>query len=576
MDDKVDLTLAAHQFFLNPWQDAGLSLLSAPDYIWREAPLGRIHGFAASAYPETTERITTILRNTRKSRRFETAIEYNTVPVVLDQAHFRKSYLFAGEKAVLSGAAGTRILNQYRWQQEQNVQDAEAEMDVYFRACRQTNENHDLQLNSVALDPDIDFAVCCRNTFNYFHFLSEALPQLTVLDGLDFQGNIYFHFPNPEDRQKPFALAFVEALFPEFSGRIFFDRAPKAYNRVLTAYDLSGGHFQAPDAWTKDLQSYFPQQVLERDRTMSLASRVTLAMNTVTGGLSALRRRALKAIEGQDFEHLPKRFFVGRDTRYSRARHMQGEDLLFDHLALFGFEYVVFESLSPLEQIAIMARAEVMLSYHGAGFANMLFAGPQTHVIEIGTVQTAQIRWGDFWPLAHASQCNYVSFFGDIKTSEGGLETKLNQVPIHPVFLSEAGIGQVMAFVVSLFGQYPQLETPQTVAQLARQLLQVLGPDQAIAVLDKHADMVARDTTLCLLKAECHKMRGEPKAELLALELAYELDPRHWRTIQRMIWSARRCERPAHMHWALRRLETHFPDRYATLLKKHEWLGFIG
>ena len=95
-------------------------------------------------------------------------------------------------------------------------------------------------------------------------------------------------------------------------------------------------------------------------------------MNAVSSALIALRRRALRAVAGGNYDHLPQRFFVGRDERQSRARHMEGEDLLFEHLQLFDFEYVVFESLAPLEQIALMARAEMMVSYHGAGFTNML------------------------------------------------------------------------------------------------------------------------------------------------------------------------------------------------------------
>ncbi|MEP4309682.1 MAG: glycosyltransferase family 61 protein, partial [Lentilitoribacter sp.] len=346
------------------------------------------------------------------------AIEYNTVPVVLDKVSFKKSFVQARDRLILSGAAGTRLINRFRWENSQAEIDADTRLEVYFAKCRAENNGKEIPLYSGMLEPDMAFAIPCRNTFNYFHFVTESLCQLTVLDGLDFQGDIFFHFPNSEESQQPFAKSFVETLFPEYAGRVFFERTPKEYQNVLTAYDMVGGHYQTPEAGVVGIERHIPDSLKQGGGITSTASRVPLSRNTVNASLIALRDRALKAIDGQDFSHLPKRFFVGRDTRKSRERHMEGEDKLFEHLAMFGFEYVVFESLSPLEQIALMAQAEIMVSYHGAGFTNMLFANPKAYVIEIGTLQTARLRWGDFWPLAHASQCNYINFFADFKSED--------------------------------------------------------------------------------------------------------------------------------------------------------------
>ena len=101
----------------------------------------------------------------------------------------------------------------------------------YFSQCQRANVGKDIPIYSGLLEPDIDFAIECRNTFNYYHFMTESLSQLALLDDLDFQGNIYFHFPNQEDKQRPFAKAFVEALFPEYEGRVFFERSPKDYQQ---------------------------------------------------------------------------------------------------------------------------------------------------------------------------------------------------------------------------------------------------------------------------------------------------------------------------------------------------------
>jgi hypothetical protein len=573
--NKIDLTLPPDELFLNPWRDPGFRLLLEPEFAWRPMDGGRIEGFAASKHRELNEKIEHFLRATKKTKTFSQPIEYNSVPVMLEHADFRKSFVLVQDRVLLSGAAGKRVLTRYQRENNEAGDDVEPLLDAFFANCRSGNEGEEIPVYSGMLEPDIPFAIACRNTFNYFHFVTESLSQLTVLDGLDFQGEIYFHFPNQEEKQRPFAKAFVEALFPEYTGRVFFERVPKDYAKVLTAYDLIGGHYQAPRADVAEMEKLMPESLVEKGGATSDASRVPLEMNAVSSNLLALRARALKAIEGQDFDYLPKRFFVGRDTRQSRSRHMEGEEMLFEHLELFGFEYVVFENLSPLEQIAIMTRAEMMVSYHGAGFTNMLFAGPQTYVVEIGTLQTAQSRWGDFWPLAHAAQCRYVNFFADYKSENPFIEPDAETDGIIPASLSKGSISQIMAFIVTLFRQYPDLKRPRILAQLASEVLRAGGAEQSVGLLEQHESMVAQSGRLCLIKADCHKELDEPKSELLALDMAHKADPARWQTLVRIIWCANRCKRPQVIRWALSRLKMDFPERHDAFVENHGWVCFV-
>ena len=569
---KIDLTLPPDVLFLNPWRDPGFRLLLEPEFIWRPMQGGRIAGFAASGHQDLRKKTEQVLRSTKNAKTFSQPIEYNSVPVMLDRAEFRKSFVGARDRFLLSGAAGTRVLNSYR---TENGEDAEGRLEEFFATCRDRNADKEIPVYSGYLETDIPFAAACRNTFNYYHFITESLCQLTVLDGLDFQGDIFFHFPNHEEKQRPFAKAFVEALFPEYAGRVHFERVPKDYAKVLTAYDLIGGHYQTPNGDLSEMDKLMPAPLVEKGGATSHASRVPLAMNAVNSSLLSLRVRALKAADGRAFDHLPKRFFVGRDTRQSRARHMEGEEALFEHLEAFGFEYVVFETLSPLDQIAIMARAEMMISYHGAGFTNMLFANPKAYVIEIGTLQTAQTRWGDFWPLAHASGCKYINFFADYKGDNPLLEPNFGTDGIVPAALSKVAIAQIMAFVVTLLGQYPDIKRPRILAQMAIEVLEVGGAEHALGLLEKHQPMVSENARLCLIKADCHKAMKEPKSELLALDLAHKADPARWQTLVRMIWCANHCDRPQVIRWALSRLKTDFPDRHENFVGNHGWVRFV-
>ena len=575
MRNKIDFTLAPDALFLNPWQDPGFELLYEPAFLWRATRAAQINGFAASAHSEINDKIDRLLRATSKSKAFSKPIEVQSVPVLLHNASFRKAFVMVQEKLMLSGAAGSRAINNYRWEHQGTDFDADAGIAAFFEACRNANAGHVFPVISADLEPDIDIAISCRNTFNFYHFVTESLSQLTALDGMNFQGNIYFHFPNPEGRQREFAKDFVEALFPEFAGRVFFERVPKEYDRVVSVYEFVGGYHQAPLEAHLGMEDMFPADLKSQDVEASGVSRAVLSANAVSTNLIALRDRALAAIEGHDFSHLPRRFYVGRDDTASRARHMENEELLFENLSLFDFEYVAFENLSPLEQIALMARAEMMISYHGAGFTNMLWANPEAYVIEIGTLQTAQHRWSDFWPLAHASQCNYINFFADFRTENPLLEPNFAKDGIVPVSLSERAVAQIMAFVVTVLGQPPVLRSLPTVLRLTQEVFQVGAIDQALALLEAHKEMMARSAELSLLKADCHKELDEPKSELVALDLAYKADPKRWQTLVRIIWCANRCERPQVIRWALSRLKLDFPERHDAFVSNHQWVRYV-
>ncbi|NNE54333.1 MAG: glycosyltransferase family 61 protein [Sulfitobacter sp.] len=552
-----------------------MQLLLEPDFVWRPIEGANIQGFAASAHDEVNQKIQGLINRTRRHETFKTAIEYGAVPVILERAEFRKSNVLVRDRVLLNGAAGIRALTQYRKANRYETIDLEARLFSYFQRKREENRQREIPLYSGLLEPDLPFVIECRNTFNYFHFMTESLSQLCLLDGLDFQGEIYFHYPNPDDKRQPFTEKFVEVLFPEFAGRVHFERAPKEYTRVLTAFDLLGSAGQAPETMFEGLDEHLPEKVIVRGGASNPNQHSIFLANGVGAPLLALRERALRAIEGKDFSHLPKRFFIGRDDRTARTRRMEGEDLLFEHLALFDFEYVVFENLHPLEQIAAMAGAEMVVGYHGAGFTNMLFANPETCVIELGTLQTAQIRWGDFWPHAHAGGCTYVNFFCDHAAKDPLSEPNFRKDGLVPVALSEKAVGQVMAFIVTMLGELPKLKSALLLTDLARQMLQAGAPERVIALLDAHKDIQVRHGELCLLMADACKALDRPTEELVALDQAYKANPQRWQTLVRIIWCANRCERPQVIRWALARLQMNFPERHAAFVSNHAWVRHV-
>jgi capsular polysaccharide biosynthesis protein len=570
--NKIDLSTNPDALFLNPWGEEGVKLLSPPDFIWREREGGIIEGFAVSAYPEINAKVRSLVRGVQRNKRFLKSIEVNSVPAVIEHASFRKSHALAGEKLVLSGASAVRLYNEFRAEWSDDQTDANETLNAYFTTCREANAERQFPIEKMFLEPDLDFAIACRNTFNYYHFIMESLSQLCVLDRVGFQGNIYFHYPNQDDKKRRFTDDFVQALFPEYAGRVFFERSPKAYDLVLCAYEFIGGMGQVPQIQLDGISKLAPQG----SAVGTIEFQPVLAMNAVSTSLLALRDRGLKAIEGHDFSHLPKRFFVGRSEDQSRQRPLAGQELLLEHLLGFGFQYVVFEDYTPLEQIALMAQAEMIISHHGAGFANMLFAAPETYVIELGTLQTAQSRWADFWPLAHASGCRYLNFFSDFNAEDQLAEPKFSIDGIVPTFVGEKAAAQIISFVVTILGRMPSTPDVETLSQLGSRVLRAGAVEQAITLLAHHADMVHGDAALCLLLADCHKALDEPKSELLALEAAIKADPSRWQTLIRIIWCANRVERPEFIRWALARLAEDFPERHDAFVANHNWVKFVG
>ncbi|MFN4131336.1 MAG: glycosyltransferase family 61 protein, partial [Paracoccaceae bacterium] len=438
MRNQLDHATEPEALFLDPARDAGVGFLTPPAFWWRLRQAAVIEGFAASGSDAMNARIESHVRQVKRHRTFAQVVEFNVVPVVLTAAAFRKSYAMAGGKALLNGAAGARLLNRVGWERRE---DGEGALARYFAGCQLANAEARLPL--AAAPEGMDFALECRNTFNYFHFLTETLPQLCVLDGMDFRGRVFLHFPNHSDKTRGFVRGFIQALFPELAERVMLERAPKDYPRVLSAFSFQWTYFQMPPSVIGSLDGLAPSDLSWHGHSGSQTTRAVLAMNSVESSLLALRARALRATQGRDFSHLPKRVYIARAPGQARDRQMQGEAALVELLEAFGFARLMFEDLTPLEQIALMAQAEVVVSAHGAGFANMLFANPQATVIEIGTLQTAQSRWGDFWPLAHASGCRYVSFIADHHNDTPQEVPEFNMAGIVAADLTDQGLGRV-------------------------------------------------------------------------------------------------------------------------------------
>jgi capsular polysaccharide biosynthesis protein len=560
------------ELILDPYGTANFAVLSQPDFLWRPIPRACIAGFSASAHVEINQKIDNYLAYTARNKQFSHAIEFNSFPVALEDASFKKSFVTVDDKCLISGAAGIRLLNRYCWENGADDPAVEQRLVDYFLACQDQAAEKSLPVVAEPLPKDTAFAVECRNTFNYFHFVTESLCQLCLVAETGLEGPIYIHYPNSDDKTRPFTHSFIAALFPELAHRVIFQRAPVNHDRVVTAYNFANSFYQMPAAELDLMDLYAPSQTYWKGRLATRASQGVLAMNSVDSSLLKLRARAFEAIKGHNFSHLPRRFWVGREGDQARNRTMKGEGDILDMLKLFGFEFVAFERLSPLEQVAIMANAEMMVSYHGAGFTNMLFAGPQTFVVELGTLQTAMFRWGDFWRLANAAQCRYVSFFADFNAEDPLHEPAFAKDGIVPVHLSPAGLAQVMSFIVSVLGHTPKFSRPDEVQRLGEQLMKIGAFDRAQALFAAHSGLEQGHVGLSLALATCLDHFGNHIDQLAALHSAFRADPTNWTVLVRIVWCARTIDHLDTLRAALLALQDGFPDRFAAFSRDRPWV----
>ncbi|NBZ86780.1 glycosyltransferase family 61 protein [Stagnihabitans tardus] len=570
MQNQIHFDLPPEDLILDPFHAPGFHVLRQPKFLWRSIPAGRIHGFVASEHPSIAERITATLSATKRDRMFTRALETATVPVHLTDVWFRKSWVTQGDRCLISGAAGLRLLNRYVWENEEVDPEGDTTLADHFTRLQAVPGPRQLTL-APTLPPETPIAIECRNTFNYYHFLTESLCQLCLVEETGLKGPIYLHFPNNEDKTRAFTRAFVEALFPELSPRVIFDRSPAHHDAVVVPYNFTASLYQFSNAELDAFEHEFPPVGAWKGRRATRASHAILAGHAVDSSLFKLRARALKAIQGRDTSHLPKRFWVTREGE-ARDRRMKGEDEILDMLRLFGFESVAFERLAPLDQIALMAGAEMMISYHGAGFTNMLFAPPDATVIELGTLQTAQYRWSDFWPLAAVSGCRYLTFFADFDAEDPTREPLFSEDGIVPVHLSRLGLARVMSVVVALLDQIPEFQTAAEVQILGQTLMQLGEYDRARALFETHKHLAEGHTGLSLAMADLADHQGDRAQTLAALYCAYRADPSDWAVLIRMLWCARAMNQGELVGTLLATLHDGFPDRFEAFSRARPWV----
>ncbi len=129
---------------------------------------------------------------------------------------------------------------------------------------------------------------------------------------------------------------------------------------------------------------------------------------------------AQKSIE---FRKFSKKVFISR--KRSNRRKIINEDDVFGLFEPYGFVAYNLEDLSVLEQVALFHNAEIIVGEHGAGLTNLVFAQPETKVVEI-----FQARYDAmYWYLSQALKLKYIG----VKTIEFADDNGFESQPVVPL-----------------------------------------------------------------------------------------------------------------------------------------------
>ncbi|WP_199258320.1 glycosyltransferase 61 family protein [Paracoccus binzhouensis] len=407
---KIDLARPPMSVFHMPGLHPGLSYLPPrPGWILRPARGARVRLFAESDDPGLRRAQQNAI-DRQQRRMLDSVMEINCAPVLLEDATFRNGFATIGERVWLNGAAGGRMRTRYDEKNRAEWRQSRLH-DAFRRARRSAHQPLPVWKEPVE---DLPIAIELKNGFNYYHFTVETLGCLAAFADDDSGQPINLHLP--QDHVRGFIPNFIAAVFPGIADRVAFVSRRQSYERVRAHYSHRHYLYQTGDERIRaaiaepEVDPRWAGQL----RSESLCCK-TIAMASYDSSLRLLREHALCQLPARLVGERPRLVWMGRDEGgEARARGITGHKSLLAELSARGFRVVAFEHLSPLEQIAQMQAADIVIAPHGAGLANMVYARPGALVIEIGTRQTQLHRWGDFLSAAHVSGCHYDTVFADV------------------------------------------------------------------------------------------------------------------------------------------------------------------
>jgi capsular polysaccharide biosynthesis protein len=225
-------------------------------------------------------------------------------------------------------------------------------------------------------------------------FLAPKLPRITRLEGAvavltTFRSDIYYHW-----------------LFDTLPRLQLLNDADVHYDRIVVA---QGSRFQRESLELLGIE----QGCLISDPKLHLEA-AKLIVPTLPGTVGnpplwacAFLRRSFLAHLGEQRGPAQRRIYIARGK--GATRRIVNEEGLLRMLEREGFEIVLPETMSFLQQVALFDQAHIVIGAHGSGLSNLVFCRQGTHVIELFSPNYVTVP---YWALANQLKLVYCYIMG--------------------------------------------------------------------------------------------------------------------------------------------------------------------
>ncbi|SMO68678.1 glycosyltransferase 61 family protein [Paracoccus laeviglucosivorans] len=392
----LDFSGQPTDLFHMPSIHAGVHYALPPtDWLMRPVPGADVHLFAASDSDPILELQQSAI-DRQQQRIPGSVMEIASASVVLSGAEFRGLFATVQGRMWLNGVQGDRLRHRF-----QPLPGESGDLRAAFRSARDSGEYCPPVWEGDAAT--LDVALAMGHGAGHPAALVGLMSDLAHVaqDGSDRMINL--HVPSLAIRHG--LVAMIAAIFPTLLPRLRFHSGARRYGAVRSVFNHRHYLYQVQDSRIR--RANLAQAGWQRPGSTA-RQRAAVAGASYDSGLRLLREAALRRIPAPMND--PSLIWL---TPGPDAPALTGHEPLLEGLRGRGFRSVQLADKTPLQRIAALQSAEVIVAPYGTGLGDMAFVRPGTLVLSLETHRVLH-DWADLLPLAHVAQCRYYTVLGDM------------------------------------------------------------------------------------------------------------------------------------------------------------------
>ena len=125
--------------------------------------------------------------------------------------------------------------------------------------------------------------------------------------------------------------------------------------------------------------------------------------------------------------HPHRKIYISREK--ARGRKITNEIDILQHLISCGYEIHHTEKLTFTQQVELFSSAKEIISAHGAGMSNIVFAQPGAKILELGSRLHNNLS---FRTIATNSDLQYEHLYLESAPGSDGVETRFANIVANP------------------------------------------------------------------------------------------------------------------------------------------------